>query len=298
MLGQRGFEVSMLARTAAEARWLNVERRNARLLPGFTFPEGLTVTNSAAAALRDAAMVIFAVPSQSLRDNVKAVAKHVEGQTVVLSGVKGLEVSSSKRMSEVIADELPASLHNNIAVLSGPNLALEIARGLPAATVVAARNAEVGSKAQQIMMSPSFRVYTSDDVVGVELGGALKNIIALGAGMSDGMSYGDNAKAGFITRGLAEISRLGVAMGAKPLTFAGLAGLGDLVATCSSALSRNHYLGCELAKGRPLNDVTSTMKGIAEGVTTTAAAHEMARRAGVAMPITEQVYRVLFERLP
>ncbi|MDO8491792.1 MAG: NAD(P)H-dependent glycerol-3-phosphate dehydrogenase [Dehalococcoidia bacterium] len=297
MLSRRGFEVSMWARTEAEARRLRADRQNSRMMPGFPFPDGLLVTASAASALRGAAMVIFAVPSQSLRENVKAVGKHIGGAMIVLSGVKGLEVGSRKRMSEVIADELPISLHNNIAVLSGPNLALEIARGLPAASVIAARHEDVARNAQQIMMSPSFRVYTSDDVVGVELGGALKNIIALGAGMSDGMGYGDNAKAGFMTRGLAEISRLGVAMGAKPLTLAGLAGLGDLVATCSSSLSRNHFLGCELAKGRSLDEVTSSMKGVAEGITTTAAARQMAHCMGIGMPITEQIYRVLFEGL-
>ncbi len=297
MLSRRGFQVVLWARTEAEARQLAKDGQNARFLPGLPFPDGLSITASVSQALQGADMVIFAVPSQSLRANVRAVSSHIAPSAIVLSGVKGLEAGSTKRMSQVIADEMPRCLHNNIAVLSGPNLALEIARGLPAAAVVASGNADVAARAQQVMMSPSFRVYTSADVVGVELGGALKNIIALGAGMSDGLGYGDNAKAGFMTRGLAEISRLGVTMGARPLTFAGLAGLGDLVATCSSALSRNHFLGSELAKGRPLDEVTSSMKGVAEGVTTTAAACEMARRNGVSMPIAEQVHRVLFEGL-
>lgn len=297
MLCRRGHEVHMLSRSEAEARRLQADRQNVRRLPGFPFPDGLLVSASAAAALRGADMGIFAVPSQSLRANARAVAPHIGAGTLLLSCVKGLEVGTGQRMSQVIAGELPESLHNNIAVLSGPNLALEIARGLPAATVIAAADAGVARKAQEIMMSTSFRVYTSDDVVGVELGGALKNIMALGAGMSDGLGYGDNAKAGFITRGLAEMARLGAAMGAKPLTFAGLAGLGDLVATCSSPLSRNHYLGSEMAKGRSLDEITSSMNSVAEGVTTTAAARQMARSMCIEMPITEQVHRVLFEGL-
>lgn len=297
MLCRQGHEVHMLSRSEAEARRLQADRQNVRRLPGFPFPDGLLVLASAAAALRGADMGIFAVPSQSLRANARAVAPHLGAGTLLLSCVKGLEVGTGQRMSQVIAGELPESLHNNIAVLSGPNLALEIARGLPAATVIAAADAGVARKAQEIMMSTSFRVYTSDDVVGVELGGALKNIMALGAGMSDGLGYGDNAKAGFITRGLAEMARLGAAMGAKPLTFAGLAGLGDLVATCSSPLSRNHYLGSEMAKGRSLDEITSSMNSVAEGVTTTAAARQMARSMCIEMPITEQVHRVLFEGL-
>lgn len=296
MLGRRGFDVALWARTEAEADRLRRTRENFRL-PGFPLSDGVSVTASAAEAMQGTALAIFAVPSQSLRANVRAVCAHVDEKTVLLSCAKGLEIPSCKRMSEIMADELPSTLHKNIAVLSGPNLALEIARGLPATAVIAAEDHDVARQAQETVMSASFRVYTSDDVVGVELGGALKNIIALGAGMSDGLGYGDNAKAGFITRGLAEISRLGVALGARPVTFSGLAGLGDLVATCCSPLSRNHFLGCELARGRSLKEVTSTMKGIAEGVTTTAAAREMARRNGVTMPITEQLHRVLFEGL-
>jgi glycerol-3-phosphate dehydrogenase (NAD(P)+) len=216
---------------------------------------------------------------------------------LVLSVAKGLEVESVKRMSQVISEEIASSFHHNICALSGPNLSREIARGLPAVTVVAAYDAAVAARVQKIMATPLFRVYTNTDVVGVELGGALKNIIALAAGMVDGLEYGNNTKAGLITRGLAEITRLGVAAGANPLTFAGLAGLGDLVATCASPLSRNRFVGQELAKGRDLKEILSSMTGIAEGITTTVAALKLASELDVEMPIAEQVFRVLFKGL-
>jgi glycerol-3-phosphate dehydrogenase (NAD(P)+) len=214
---------------------------------------------------------------------------------LILSVAKGLEVESVKRMSQVISEEIASSFHHNICALSGPNLSREIARGLPAVTVVAAYDAAVAARVQKIMATPLFRVYTNTDVVGVELGGALKNIIALAAGMVDGLEYGNNTKAGLITRGLAEITRLGVAAGANPLTFAGLAGLGDLVATCASPLSRNRFVGQELAKGRDLKGILSSMTGIAEGVTTTVASLKLASELDVEMPIAEQVFRVLFK---
>jgi glycerol-3-phosphate dehydrogenase (NAD(P)+) len=200
-----------------------------------------------------------------------------------------------KRMTQVISEEIEPVYHHNICALSGPNLSMEIVRGLPATTVIAAEDSAVAKRAQAIMASATFRVYTNDDVIGVELGGALKNIVALAAGLSDGLGYGDNAKAALVSRGLAEISRLGVTMKANPLTFAGLAGMGDLVATCSSPLSRNRFVGQELAKGRPLAEITASMTNVAEGISTTVAARRMAREYGVDMPITEQVYRVLFE---
>jgi len=204
-------------------------------------------------------------------------------------------MGSNKRMSQVIAEEIPSRFWSNICVLSGPNLSREIARGLPAASVVAAENEAVARKAQKLLACPNFCVYTNTDVVGVELGGALKNIIALGAGMVEGLGYGDNAKAAFITRGLMEIAALGVALGANPLTFAGLAGVGDVIATCASPLSRNHYVGVELTKGRSLKEITDSMTGVAEGVSTTIAARNLAQQLGLGMPVTEKIYQVLFE---
>jgi len=198
-------------------------------------------------------------------------------------------------MSQVISDEIDPRFWPNICVLSGPNLSREILHNLPAATVVAAENEAVAKKAQKLLATPNLCVYTNTDVIGIELGGALKNIIALGAGMADGLGYGDNAKAAFITRGLTEITALGTALGANPLTFSGLAGLGDLIATCSSPLSRNHYVGVELTKGRLLGEITESMTGVAEGVATTNVAWNLARQLGLEMPITGKIYQVLYE---
>ena len=187
------------------------------------------------------------------------------------------------------------SLRPRLCVLSGPNLAREVALGLPAVAVVASRDPAAAEEARQLFMAPTFRVYTNPDIIGVEMGGALKNIVALGAGICDGLCYGDNAKAALVTRGLAEMTRLGVALGAQAATFAGLAGLGDLVTTCASPLSRNHYVGEQLAKGRSLDDILTSMVNVAEGVNTTRAAWAMAQRMGIEMPITEQMYQVLFQ---
>jgi glycerol-3-phosphate dehydrogenase (NAD(P)+) len=297
MLTRKGLTVSLWARTEAEAKKLNREKQNALRLPGFSFPEGLRATASLDEAFEQAGLVIFAVPSQDMRRNVRLVKTYLDGSMLILSVSKGLEVESVKRMSQVVSEETAPRFHPNICVLSGPNLSNEIARGLPAVTVVAADDAAVAAKMQKIMATPLFRVYTNTDVVGVELGGALKNIIALAAGMVDGLEYGNNTKAGLITRGLAEITRLGVAAGANPLTFAGLAGLGDLVATCSSPLSRNRHVGQELAKERDLKGILSSMTGIAEGITTTVAALKLAGELDVEMPIAEQVFRVLFKGL-
>lgn len=295
MLAARGMQAVLLARTEEEAAQLNDERENRRLLPGVAFPQGLGANASAELALKDAHMVILAVPSQTMRENLRRVRESLHGAAVILSAVKGLEVETMQRMSQVLEEELESVLHGRICVLSGPNLSGEILRGLPAATVVAARDIAVAEEAQRVLMSPLFRVYTSTDIVGVEFGGSLKNIVALGTGMADGLGYGDNARAALMTRGLAEIARLGVAAGANPLTFAGLAGIGDLVATCCSRLSRNHHVGEELARGKSLAEATASMKNVAEGIPTTVAARQMAAKVGVEMPITEQMYRVLFE---
>jgi glycerol-3-phosphate dehydrogenase (NAD(P)+) len=200
-------------------------------------------------------------------------------------------------MSQVIAEEVDHRFRTNICVLSGPNLSQEIRQNLPAASVVAAENEAIARKAQRLLGTPNFCVYTNTDIIGVELGGAFKNVIALGAGIADGLGYGDNAKAAFITRGLTEMTALGAALGADPLTFSGLAGLGDLIATCSSPLSRNHYVGVELARGRSLKEITRSMSGVAEGVTTAIAVWNLAKQRGLEMPITEKICQVLYEGL-
>jgi glycerol-3-phosphate dehydrogenase (NAD(P)+) len=295
MLSRR-LKTTLCSRSEEEVKRLNLNRENPRL-PGFPIPPGLELTSSLELALDRAELVIFAVPSQTMRQNARTVKNYLNKSMLVLSASKGLEAETTKRMSQVLQEELDTSFGTNVCVLSGPNLSQEIARGLPAATVVAAQDHEVAKNAQGIMASPTFRVYTQTDVIGVELGGALKNIIALAAGMCDGLGYGDNAKASLMTRGLAEITRLGVACGANAATFSGLAGMGDLVATCSSRLSRNHYVGEELAKGRVLSEILCSMVGTAEGIDTTIATTKLAKQLGVEMPITEQVYKVLFEGL-
>ncbi len=297
LIAQKDIEVRLWARTEEKAEALREGKLNPAVNAGVTLPDKLLVTSSLHEALRGVNAVILAVPSQSMRHNVNLVAGYLKQWMVVISAAKGLELGTLKRMSQVIAEEIDPQLSSRICVLSGPNLAREIQRGLPAATVAAAEKEYIARKVQRLLNTPQLCVYTNTDVVGVELGGALKNIIALGAGMADGLGYGDNAKAAFITRGLTEITALAVALGANPLTISGLAGLGDLVATCASPLSRNHYVGVELTKGRSLTEITDSMDGVAEGVTTTRAAWELAQKLGLEMPITEKIHRVLYRGL-
>jgi glycerol-3-phosphate dehydrogenase (NAD(P)+) len=295
VIAQKGIEVRLWARTKQEATELKSNGPDSSFFSGITFPPQLLITNQLSEALADVKAVIMAVPSQAMRQNIKLIASYLTKSMMVVSAAKGLEIGSGKRMSQLIAEEINPRFHSNICVLSGPNLAREVLHGLPAATVIAAENNAVARKVQRLLNTPKLCVFTNTDVIGVELGGALKNIIALGAGIADGLGYGDNAKAAFMTRGLTEITALGVALGANPLTFSGLAGLGDLVATCSSPLSRNHYVGVELTKGRSLTEILSSMTNVAEGVSTTLVAWNLAQKLGLEMPITEKVYQILYE---
>ena len=297
VLARNGLEVRLWARTEREATKLRDAGPNPSLLPGITFPPPLSITSSLSEALAEVKAVILAVPSQSMRQNIKLVKDYLKQSMLIVSAAKGLEIDSSKRMSQIITEEIDPQFWSNICVLSGPNLSREILQDLPAATVVAAENEAVARVARQLLTVPNLCIYTNTDVIGVELGGALKNIIALGAGMADGLGYGDNVKAAFMTRGLTEMTALGVALGANPLTFSGLAGLGDLIATCASPLSRNHYVGVELTKGRSLKEITDSMTGVAEGVTTTIVAWNLAQQLGLEMPITGKIYQVLYEGL-
>lgn len=285
--------VVLLARSAATAEELETARANDRRLPGVRFPAGLEVTADPAAVADATDLVVFAVPSAHLRELARRVAPFVPGTADRLSLVKGLERASLRRMSEVIADETGRGA--GIAALSGPNLAPEIARGLPASAVVASVSADVVARVQARVGRRRFRLYGNDDIVGVELAGALKNVIAIAAGAAEGLGFGDNGKAGLMTRGLAEMMRLGIAAGANPLTFAGLAGIGDVIATCGSPLSRNHRLGLELARGRSWQELEATLPGVAEGAYTVEAALELADRLGVEMPIAREVHAALFE---
>jgi glycerol-3-phosphate dehydrogenase (NAD(P)+) len=293
LLAKNGAEVRLWARTPEESRLL--KKKGSDRLPGIHIPKEINITSKMDEALDDVSAVILAVPSASMRENIARVAKYLTKTTIIISASKGLEVDTNKRMSEVIAEEINPQFHENICVLSGPQLAKEILNGHPAASVVAAQDKNTARKAQKLLTASDFCVFTNTDVIGVELGGALKNILALGAGIADGLGYGDNAKAAFMTRGLTEITALGMALGANPLTFSGLAGLGDVITTCASPLSRNHYVGVELTKGRPLAEILASMHQVAEGVNTTRAAYKLAQRLGMEMPITEKIYEVLYK---
>lgn len=284
--------MTLWGRDAAHVAELTARRENARYLPGVRIPDTVRITQSleeAAAAER----IIVAIPSDGVRALSLLLAPLVGDRHAIASATKGIEAETGSRMSEILRAAMPRV---PLAVLSGPNIAREIASGLPAPTVVAADDPAVAREFQSLVGTGTFRVYTNDDLIGVELAGALKNVVALGAGACDGMRLGDNAKAGFITRGLAEIARLGVAAGANPLTFAGLAGFGDLVATAFSRHSRNRTAGELLAQGRSLEEVRTALGGqVTEGVGTTAAACRLAERFGVDMPIARATYAVLFE---
>ena len=297
VLARNDVPVSLVARTKAEAEELDSNRRNLRFLPDVPFPAGLKVASDPKEAITPARLIILAVPSHQMRHNIRAIRDSLTSGTIVVSAAKGLELPGGERMSQILEQELPPKFHPGICALSGPNLAHEIIQGKISSTVIAGQNAEITAEAQSILMTGTFRVYTSDDIVGVELAGALKNIIALGAGIGDGMDAGDNAKSSFITRGLAEITRLGVAAGANQMTFAGLAGLGDLIATCNSKLSRNRYVGEQLALGRTWPEIEKSMDNVAEGVNATKAAVGMAAKLNVDMPIAQITHRVLFEGL-
>jgi len=285
LLSEGGATVKLWARSEAEAKELNQGRHK------------YSVTSHIEEALNGADLAIWAVPSQKLRENVSQARDYLTSSMLLMSAAKGLEENSGKKMSQVLAEEIAPSLRGQICVLSGPNLAREIAQGLPAASIVAAHDIALAGRARELMESPRFVLSTSDDVIGVELGGALKNIIALGAGMIDGLGLGDNAKGAFIAWGWAEVVSLGITLGASASTFYGLAGLGDLIATCSSTLSRNHYVGYELAKGRSLPEISASMPHVAEGVATAVAASQLARNQGLKLPIINLIYGILFEGL-
>jgi glycerol-3-phosphate dehydrogenase (NAD(P)+) len=296
VLARAGRQVTLWARDQAQVSDMASRRENARYLPGVRIPDSVDITASLEKAVRASDHLVITVPSHGVRALLARMAPHVEPRHLVLSATKGIEAESGQRTSEIIAEVLPRT---RLAVLSGPNIAREVASGMPTPTVVASPFDEVSRAFQDLVGTPTLRVYRNDDVIGVELAGALKNVIALGAGAIDGMKYGDNAKAGFITRGLAEIARLGVAAGANPLTFAGLAGFGDLVATSFSKHSRNRTAGELLAQGRSLADIGKALGGqVTEGVGTTLAARRLAMKHGVEMPICQSTYEVLFENKP
>lgn len=294
LLGSKGLAVSLWARRAEHARTLEEQRENARYLPGVVLPPPVTVSCDLEAVLGGASAAVFCVPSHAFREVLKYALPFLSPGALVINTAKGLEEESLARLSSVFAGEAGEESLARYAVLSGPSHAEEVARFLPTAVVVSSLSSAAAQEAQDLFMCPYFRVYTNPDVTGVELGGALKNVIALGTGIAEGLGYGDNTKAALITRGLAEITRLGVALGAHPLTFAGLSGLGDLIVTCTSRHSRNRRAGICIGKGKTLDEALEEVKMVVEGVRTARAVRELAASLGVEMPISFQMHGVLF----
>jgi glycerol-3-phosphate dehydrogenase (NAD(P)+) len=297
VLTDAGCDVTLWARRDEVAEAIDARHENPEYLPGVRLPELLRATTDAKDALHEADLVVLAVPSQLLRENLTGWTDEIAADATLVSLAKGVELGSMLRMSEVIV-EVAGVDPSRVAVVSGPNLAKEIAHEQPAATVVACTDLARAELLQRACTTKYLRPYTNSDVVGCELGGAVKNVIALACGMTEGMGFGDNTKASLITRGLAETARLGVALGADPMTFSGLAGLGDLVATCTSPLSRNRTLGERLGRGETLEEAVAATRQTAEGVKSCRSILDLANAHGVEMPLTEQVVRVCHEDVP
>ncbi len=303
VLGQNQHRVTLYGRDAAQVTEMTALHENRRYLPGVRLPANMRFSSDLATALQalthhEPSLVVAVVPSHTMRQVIGEVAHLIPPQALVVTASKGIENESLATMVDVLAQVLPAPLRERVAVLSGPSFARETADGHPTAVVVAAAARQVAEETQRAFQVGTFRVYTSDDVTGVEIGGAVKNVIALACGMADGLGFGHNTRAAVITRGLAEIARLGARLGANPLTFAGLAGMGDLVLTCNGPQSRNRTAGVMLGQGKTLQQVLSEMQQVAEGIKTTRSVRDLAARVGVEMPISAAIYKVLYEDHP
>lgn len=294
-LASTGHDVVLWARREEAAEYIRKERHNKSYLPDAIIPDSILVTSDLERAAVGSDVWVFAMPSHAVRHAANELKTYLNSGVLLVSVAKGIENETLMTTSQVLKDVYPEHDPGKIAVLYGPSHAEEVASGDPTAVVMASSDKSTAVELQEIFMTPTLRVYVNCDVIGVEIAGSVKNILAIAAGMSDGVGYGDNAKAGLITRGLAEIRRFGVAMGARPGTFSGLAGIGDVVVTCMSKHSRNRYLGEQIGKGKTPEQVQSEMQMVAEGVRTTRSVHELARKMNVEMPITEAVYRILFE---
>lgn len=292
LVARNGRRVWLWARGPELAAAMRSERRNPRYLPEVLLAEGVLPTSDIEEAVTGAEIVVSATPSHAVRDVMGRAVAHVAGGATVVSTSKGIENDTLKRMTEVLAELLGDA--ERLAVLSGPSFALEVSRGVPTAVTVAAHDEGTADAIRGVFATPRFRVYTSSDVVGVELGGAVKNVIAIATGIADGLAYGDNARAALVTRGLAEMARLGTALGGERLTFMGLAGLGDLVLTCTGELSRNRNVGLRLGRGETLAEILADMTMVAEGVRTTRSVRDLATRVDIEMPITEEVHEILY----
>lgn len=295
LLAEGGHRVFMWARDPAVVEAINEDHRHPRLLTDVRLPPGLVATTDLEAAVSDTTLVVSGVPTVGVREVWSRAKQHLGPNTLVLSATKGIETETLMLISDILRDVLPEDAHRRLAYVSGPSFALELARRLPTAVTVAADDESVAEQVQRMISTDYFRAYTTTDVVGVELGGALKNVIAIAAGAADGLGFGLNTRAALITRGLAEITRLAVKMGARPLTLSGLAGMGDLVLTCTGSLSRNRTVGFQLGQGKKLDQILADLGQVAEGVNTSRAVKDLCRREGVEMPISEGVCSLLFD---
>ncbi|HEU4345095.1 MAG TPA: NAD(P)H-dependent glycerol-3-phosphate dehydrogenase [Candidatus Binatia bacterium] len=294
LLADKGKEVTLWCHGPESFRELTNEKESRTYLPGIRLPSAIRLTRSLKEAVADKSQIICVVPSHVVREVIASASSHVSSEAIVLCGTKGLEEGTLKTMGDVLVEIFGAESKKRHAFLSGPTFALEVARGFPAAVTVAAYAPDIAIEVQETLNTQSLRVYTSTDVVGVQMGGVIKNVIAIAAGISDGLGLGQNARAALITRGLAEMSRLAVRMGADPMTLAGLPGLGDLILTCAGDLSRNRHVGVQMAQGKSIQEITAATKMIAEGVRNTRSVHLLSRRLGVEMPIVEQMHQVMY----
>lgn len=291
VLAKNGIDVDIWMRDKSQCETMNYARENLKYLPGVIIPKNINATNDIESALKEKTIIVSAIPTQGLRENLKQMKKYITKDQIIVNVSKGIEVGSLCRISEIVKEELP---ENEYAVLSGPSHAEEVAKDIPTTVVVAANKKNIAERVQDVFMTPKFRVYTNPDVTGVEIGGALKNIIALGAGISDGLGYGDNTKAALMSRGVVEIARLGKNLGGIGATFGGLSGIGDLIVTCTSMHSRNRRAGILIGEGKKLDEVVDSIGMVVEGVKTTKAAYELAQKRGIEMPITKEIYDVLY----
>ena len=295
LLADKGHDVTLWMYEKDLAEETARTRDNRVYLPGFTLRESIQVTSSLETAVRDKAIILSVVPSHTVRAVTRQFTPFLSKDGVVVSASKGIEIETLMPLSEVFKDILPEHFHNRLCILSGPSFAKEVALKMPTAVALASYDSVIAKKVQAIFSNPYFRIYTNPDVIGVELAGSLKNVVAIAAGVLEGMGYGYNTMAALLTRGLAEMARLGIAMGGNLQTFSGLAGMGDLVLTCTGGLSRNRTLGVRIGKGEKLNDIMSGMKTVAEGVKTASAARYLAKKYNVDMPIVDEVYQLLYE---
>ncbi|WP_192929591.1 NAD(P)H-dependent glycerol-3-phosphate dehydrogenase [Alkaliphilus serpentinus] len=289
LLEGKGHKVNLWMRDEKQHQEIT-DTRNTKYLPGIKVPEGIKLFTDLEGALADADLILTTVPSQAVRGVIHNGRPYIKDHQIIVNAAKGIEINSLLRISEVIKEELP---RNPFVCLSGPSHAEEVCKGMPTTVVVASESRETAEFVQDVFITPSFRVYTNPDLTGVELGGALKNVIAFGAGISDGLGYGDNAKAALMTRGIREIARLGSKMGTNLATFAGLTGIGDLIVTCTSVHSRNRRAGILLGEGNSLEETLSKVGMVVEGITTTKAAYQLAKNYNIEMPITEEIYKVI-----